>query len=358
MQLWLCPLLAFLFGSIPFGLIIARAKGINIREHGSGNIGATNVLRVVGKKYGITCLMLDALKGFIPVAIAINLIQIDGRAIQVPLGFLDPWALVLPAAEAMKGQTVQILTALAAVLGHNYSPWVGFKGGKGIATSAGVLLALMPFAVGLLVVVFLAVFLATRYVSVASIVAAAALPLAHPLGIVAPRADPGRHLEQTAVRLHPRHRASSPSGNTAPTSSASARAPNTASPASRNPPMSESKFTSAAILGSGSFGTAMAKLLAPEARIHRPHRPRSGNRGHHQPRAPESALSQRRSSCRKTSAPPSITGRRARPSADHLRGAHLRHPGNGAAPCAAPACQPTTRCFPAPRASNNPPASA
>lgn len=177
MQLWLCPLIAFLFGSIPFGLIIAKAKGINIREHGSGNIGATNVLRVVGKKYGITCLILDALKGFIPVAIATNLIQIEGRAIQVPLGFLDPWALILPVAEAMKGQTVQILTALAAVLGHNYSPWVGFKGGKGIATSAGVLLALMPFAVGLLVIIFLAVFLTTRYVSLASIVAAAALPL-------------------------------------------------------------------------------------------------------------------------------------------------------------------------------------
>jgi glycerol-3-phosphate acyltransferase PlsY len=177
MQLWLCPLFAFLLGSIPFGLLIAKAKGINIREHGSGNIGATNVLRVVGKKYGISCLLLDALKGFIPVAIATNLIQIDGRALQVPLGFLDPWALILPASEAVKGETVQILTALAAVLGHNYSPWVGFRGGKGIATSAGVLLALMPFAVGLLVVVFLAVFLTTRYVSLASIVAAAVLPL-------------------------------------------------------------------------------------------------------------------------------------------------------------------------------------
>ncbi|RYD19005.1 MAG: glycerol-3-phosphate 1-O-acyltransferase [Verrucomicrobiaceae bacterium] len=177
MQLWLCPLLAFLLGSIPFGLLIAKAKGINIREHGSGNIGATNVLRVVGKKYGITCLILDALKGFIPVALATNLIQIEGRTIQVPLGFLDQWALLLPASDAMMGQTVQILTALAAVLGHNYSPWVGFKGGKGIATSAGVLLALMPFAVGVLVIVFLAVFLISRYVSLASIVAAAALPL-------------------------------------------------------------------------------------------------------------------------------------------------------------------------------------
>ncbi len=177
MQLWLCPLLAFLLGSIPFGLLIARAKGINIRDHGSGNIGATNVLRVVGKKYGITCLLLDALKGFIPVAIATNIIQIDGRTIQISLSFLDPLALILPTTEAFKGQIIQILTALAAVLGHNYSPWVGFRGGKGIATSAGVLLALMPFAVGLLMIIFLIVFLTTRYVSLASIMAAAALPL-------------------------------------------------------------------------------------------------------------------------------------------------------------------------------------
>jgi acyl-phosphate glycerol 3-phosphate acyltransferase len=134
-----------------FGLIIARLKGIDIRQHGSGNIGATNVLRVVGKKYGITCLLLDALKGFIPVAIAINLIQISGRPVQIPLAFLDGWALKFPAEEAMKFQVFQILTALLAILGHNYSPWVGFKGGKGIATSAGVLLALMPFGVILLI---------------------------------------------------------------------------------------------------------------------------------------------------------------------------------------------------------------
>lgn len=177
MQLWLCPLLAFLLGSIPFGLLIAKAKGVNIRDHGSGNIGATNVLRVIGKKYGITCLLLDALKGFIPVAIAVNLIQITGRPVQVPLGFLDAWALKLSAGDALKAQIAQILTALCAVLGHNYSPWVGFKGGKGIATSAGVLLGLMPFAVLLLLVLWLLLFLSTRYVSIASVGAAASLPL-------------------------------------------------------------------------------------------------------------------------------------------------------------------------------------
>ncbi|MFT4175989.1 MAG: glycerol-3-phosphate 1-O-acyltransferase PlsY [Luteolibacter sp.] len=177
MQLWLSPLIAFLLGSIPFGLIIAKSKGINIREHGSGNIGATNVLRIVGKKYGITCLILDALKGFIPVALAMNLVQIAGRHLPVPLSLPDEWTLVLPASEAMKAQLVHIFTALAAVLGHNYSPWVGFKGGKGIATSAGVLLALMPFGVVVLLIVWLLLFFITRYVAVASIGAAAALPL-------------------------------------------------------------------------------------------------------------------------------------------------------------------------------------
>ena len=88
-----------------------------------------------------------------------------------------------------------------AVLGHNYSPWVGFKGGKGIATSAGVLLALMPFAVILLLAVWGLLFAITRYVSVASIGAAAILP-SHPLGFMAPRADSRRHLEQALVRLH------------------------------------------------------------------------------------------------------------------------------------------------------------
>ena len=163
MQLWLCPLIAFLLGSIPFGLIIARAKGINIREHGSGNIGATNVLRVIGKKYGITCLLLDALKGFIPVVIAINLIQIDGKTLAFfHIGALDAYSVTLPAAQQFQGQLVHVLTALTAVLGHNYSPWVGFKGGKGIATSAGVLLGLMPAGVALLIFVWLAVFLVSQ----------------------------------------------------------------------------------------------------------------------------------------------------------------------------------------------------
>lgn len=183
MQLWLCPFLAFLLGSIPFGLIIAKANGIDIRQHGSGNIGATNVLRVMGKPYGITCLLLDALKGFIPVVTALSLVLIDGTHPNLACAFLQPYALHLPASQQLDGQLFHVLTGLLAILGHNYSPWVGFKGGKGIATSAGVLIGLFPFfGVLLLGFIWLGLFLATRYVSVASIGAAAALPIITHLG--------------------------------------------------------------------------------------------------------------------------------------------------------------------------------
>lgn len=174
MQLWLCPLFAFLLGSIPFGLIIAKAKGIDIRQHGSGNIGATNVLRVIGKKYGITCLILDALKGFIPTLIAISVIRFVGMKNPMTIEALTPYAHDFP---ILTAQIFQVLTGLLAILGHNYSPWVGFKGGKGIATSAGVLIALMPAAIVILLVIWFAVFFISKYVSLASIIAAAALPL-------------------------------------------------------------------------------------------------------------------------------------------------------------------------------------
>lgn len=177
MYYWLCPLIALVAGSMPFGLMIARCCGVDIRAHGSGNIGATNVLRVCGKKPGIICLLLDLLKGFLPVVLAVNLMPIEGRAIQVPIGFLESWADVVPDAGALGAQMVHILTALAAVLGHNYSPWIGFKGGKGVATSAGVLLALMPVGVLLLLVVWVLFFLSSRYVSVASCAAAISLPM-------------------------------------------------------------------------------------------------------------------------------------------------------------------------------------
>ncbi len=177
MPLWIPPLIAFLAGSIPFGLLIAKAKGVNIREHGSGNIGATNVLRVIGKPYGITCLILDFFKGFLPTLLAINVFLIAGKNPQIPVDSLQNFATTFLQPDAWKAQSLIILTGLAAILGHNYSPWIGFKGGKGIATSGGVLVALMPVGVVVLLVIWLLLFLTTRYVSVASIGTALAVPL-------------------------------------------------------------------------------------------------------------------------------------------------------------------------------------
>lgn len=141
---------AFLLGSIPTGYLVARSRGVDIRQHGSGNIGATNVFRTLGKPLGILVFVIDALKGFAAVWLAQHFVAGD-------------WS--------------GIVAAVAGIAGHNYTPWLGFKGGKGIATSAGVLLGLIPLAVLCIAIVWFAVFFATRYVSLASICASAALPL-------------------------------------------------------------------------------------------------------------------------------------------------------------------------------------
>lgn len=142
----LLTLAAYLIGSIPFGLLIAGTRGIDIRRAGSGNIGATNVLRCLGKPLGITCFILDVLKGFIP-------------------------SFFFPAFGPM-APTLGILFGAAAILGHNFPVFLKFKGGKGVATSAGVLLGVAPFAVLLGVLTWAAVFWISGYVSLGSIVAA------------------------------------------------------------------------------------------------------------------------------------------------------------------------------------------
>jgi glycerol-3-phosphate acyltransferase PlsY len=152
-------LTGYLLGSIPTGYLVAKARGVDIRSVGSGNIGATNVFRVLGKPAGAFVLLMDALKGalgcWLPRVALPKLLSADGP--QNP-------------------ELVALAGGFAAILGHNYTCWLRFKGGKGIATSAGVLLVLMPGAFGLCLGLWLLLLAATRYVSVASIAAALALP--------------------------------------------------------------------------------------------------------------------------------------------------------------------------------------
>jgi acyl phosphate:glycerol-3-phosphate acyltransferase len=157
--------LALVCGSLPFGLLIARAHGIDIRQHGSKNIGATNVWRILGRKAGITCFVLDALKGLLPTLAA------------------GVWHGLLSAstAEPTALQSWWWAGVLAAgILGHMFSPWVGFRGGKGVATGLGAMLGIWPALTlpGLAsLAIWIVVFKAWRYVSLASILAAGALPM-------------------------------------------------------------------------------------------------------------------------------------------------------------------------------------
>jgi acyl phosphate:glycerol-3-phosphate acyltransferase len=141
---------AYLLGSVPTGLLLAKAFGVNIREAGSGNIGATNVYRTIGRKVGILTLVGDCFKGLIPVLLA--------KWLGLPVG----WVAAI---------------GLAAFLGHVYTVFLGFKGGKGVATALGVFLATSPIAVLVALVIFAAVLYKWRYVSLASISAAAFIPL-------------------------------------------------------------------------------------------------------------------------------------------------------------------------------------
>jgi glycerol-3-phosphate acyltransferase PlsY len=152
---------AFLAGSIPFGLLIARSRGIDIRKHGSGNIGATNVGRVLGKPYFAICFTLDLLKGLLP-TLAMGLV----------LGALGRFTFSLDIAAWWLG------AAVASILGHVFCPWLGFKGGKGVATGLGALLGVFPLlsvAAAVATLTWLLTMYLSRYVSLASIVASLTL---------------------------------------------------------------------------------------------------------------------------------------------------------------------------------------
>ncbi|MCK4341568.1 MAG: glycerol-3-phosphate 1-O-acyltransferase PlsY [Phycisphaerae bacterium] len=152
---------AYLLGAIPFGLLIGLAHGVNVRTQGSRNIGATNVGRVVGRKWGYLCLAADILKGFAPTLCA-SLLLVENQA--------DP-----------RQQLIVLLVALAAVLGHVFSVYLGFRGGKGVATTIGVALGIWPVFTIAMIIALLAYALArftTGMVSVGSLVLAFVFPAA------------------------------------------------------------------------------------------------------------------------------------------------------------------------------------
>ena len=149
---------SYLLGSVPFGYLIGRIAGVDVREIGSGNVGATNVVRVLGKRYGYPVFVLDFLKGF--GAVKISMLLATG-----------------PSPDWNSPEMFGIIAAVSSVVGHSYPPWLKFKGGKGVATSAGALFALT--AVGGLIglAIWIVIFWLTRYVSVASVTAALVLPI-------------------------------------------------------------------------------------------------------------------------------------------------------------------------------------
>ena len=147
---YLFPILSYFLGSIPFGLVFSRIKGKDPRKYGSGNIGATNVARVLGKKWGILTLICDLLKGLFPILVA----KFSG----IPVFFIA-------------------LTGLFAVCGHCFSLFLGFKGGKGVATALGVFLGICPLAVLVAVFIFGIALYYSKYVSVGSLSAATSMPI-------------------------------------------------------------------------------------------------------------------------------------------------------------------------------------
>ncbi len=158
----LAAVTGYLLGSIPTGFLLGRARGVDIRKIGSGNIGATNVFRALGTAPGIFVLLADALKGWAAVCLGFGLLQ-----------------RLLPADSAPQWREwLGMVAGFCAILGHNYTCWLHFKGGKGIATSAGILAALVPYPLLTSLAVWVAVFGVSRYVSLASICAAFVLPFA------------------------------------------------------------------------------------------------------------------------------------------------------------------------------------
>jgi len=152
MNIAILTIVSYLFGAVPFGLLVAKTRGVDIRSKGSGNIGATNVFRVVGKGWGIFTFALDALKGFVPAFFFSMIGNLDAE-----------WG---------------VLFGMVAIIGHSFPVYLKFRGGKGVATSAGMLLGIAPLAVLVGFICWVICMMLSRYVSLSSIIAAVAVAIA------------------------------------------------------------------------------------------------------------------------------------------------------------------------------------
>lgn len=174
LKLIILLVISYLLGSIPNALWIGKVfKGIDIREHGSGNTGATNAGRVLGAKLGLLTLVLDILKGMIPVLIGIVLIKNNLLIVEN-----NEYNNQLKLYSTYDSNFDLVLIGLLAIIGHSFSIFLKFKGGKAVATTLGVFLVLVPKAILVITIVFFLVFFIYRYVSLASIISATLLPIA------------------------------------------------------------------------------------------------------------------------------------------------------------------------------------
>jgi len=169
---------SFLLGSIPFGYLLVRVlRGVDVRQTGSGNIGATNVSRTGSKGLALATLFLDALKGYVAVWISFSLNHASMPYFSpAPIGSAADMSTVLRVLQS--AYIAASLAALCAILGHMFTPWLRFRGGKGVATAVGAFLAIAPHAVLISLVLFIVVVAATRYVSLGSMLGTAVFPFA------------------------------------------------------------------------------------------------------------------------------------------------------------------------------------
>ena len=150
LSLFISVLTGYLLGSLPSGFLVGKCRGIDIRQHGSGNIGATNVVRVLGKKWGVLVFVLDVLKGIVATQLILRC-------------YASP--------------NLGIVAGFGCFLGHCFPVWLGFKGGKGVAVGAGILIGLTPLVAIIGLSLWGIAFKVTRYVSLASLIAAVSLPI-------------------------------------------------------------------------------------------------------------------------------------------------------------------------------------